>query len=185
VESEVDASKRAGKNSAQRIKGYTNMIVSILTFIYFGLELIAIGAGAMALFGLLTGILLNKWAVLFLKSSLAIGVTALLIPFKYFTLTQEAAMLSVYGTGVAVLAWRKFHFRGVWQSIFAWSITLVLYLNIVVAFTQAFKRISLFIPMNPTQFDMPFLATQSVVLAIFVVLGIVAVKRFRHNSTRP
>jgi hypothetical protein len=161
------------------------MIVSILTFIYFGLELIAIGAGAMALFRLLTGLLPKKWAVLFLKCSLVASVTVLLIPFKHFTLTQEAAMLSVYGTGVAVLAWRKFHFIGVWQSIFAWSITLVLYLNIVVAITQAFRRISRFNPPIPTQFDLPFLATQSVVLAIFVMLGMVAVKRFRHKPTHP
>ena len=161
------------------------MIVSILTFIYIVLGLIAIWAGARVLFGLLTGILLNKWAVLFLKCSLVTSVTALLVPFEHFTLTQEAAMLSVYGTGVAVLAWRKFHFMGVWQSIFAWSITLVLYLNIVVVFTQALKRISLFKPLNPTQFDMPFLATQSVVLAIFVVLGIVAVKRFKHKPIHP
>jgi hypothetical protein len=159
------------------------MIVSVLTFIYFGLELIAICAGAMALFGLLTGLLPNKWAVLFLKCSLVASVTALLIPFKHFTLTQEAAMLSVYGTGAAVFAWRKFHFMGVWQSIFAWSITLVLYSNVVVAITQVFKRISLIKPLNPTKFDMPFLATQSIVLAIFVVLGIVAVKRFRYKPT--
>ena len=66
------------------------MIVRILTFIYFGLELIAIGAGAMTLFRLLTGLLPNKWAVLFLKCSLVASVTALLIPFKHFTLTQEA-----------------------------------------------------------------------------------------------
>jgi len=161
------------------------MIVSVLTFIYFGLELIAIGAGAMALFRLITGSLPNKWAVLFLKCSLVASVTALLVPFQHFTLTQEAAMLSVYGTGAAVLAWRKFHFMGVWKSIFAWCITLVLYLNIVVAFTQAFKRISQFKPLNPTQFDMTFLVTQSVVLAIFVVLGIVAVKRFKHKPTHP
>jgi hypothetical protein len=159
------------------------MIVSILTFIYFGLELIAIGAGAMALFGLLAGVLLNKWAVLFLKCSLATGVTALLFPFEHFTLTQEASMLSVYGAGVVVLAWRKFQLTGVWRSIFAWSMTLVLYLNIVVAVTQAFKRISLFKPPIPSQFDLPFITTQSVVLAIFVVLGIVAVKRFRNKST--
>jgi len=161
------------------------MIVSILTFIYFGLELIAIGAGAMALFGLLTGILLNKWAVLFLKSSLATSVTALLVPFSHFTLTQEVSMLSVYLAGVAVWAWHKFHLTGVWRSIFALSTTLVLYLNIVVAITQVFKRISLFNPLIPAQFDLPFLATQSVVLTIFVVLGIVAVKKFRYKPTHP
>jgi hypothetical protein len=161
------------------------MIVSILTFIYFGLELIAIGAGAMALFDLLTGILLNKWTVLFLKCSLAISVTALLVPFSHFTLTQEVSMLSVYLAGVAVWAWHKFHLTGVWRSIFALSTTLVLYLNIVVAITQAFKQISLFNPLNPTQADPPFIATQSVVLVIFLVLGIIAIKRFKHKPTHP
>jgi hypothetical protein len=94
-------------------------------------------------------------------------------------------MLSVYLAGVAVWAWHKFHLTGVWRSIFALSTTLVLYLNIVVAITQVFKRISLFNPPIPAQFDLPFLATQSVVLTIFMVLGIVAVKRFRHKPTHP
>jgi hypothetical protein len=159
------------------------MIVSILTFIYFGLELIAIGAGAMALFGFLTGILLNKWVVLFLKCSLATSVTGLLVPSSHFTLTQGASMLSVYLSGVAVWAWHKFHLTGVWRSIFALSTTLVLYLNIVVAITQAFKQISLFKAPIEADFDLPFIATQSVVLTIFAVLGLIAVKRFRHRPS--
>jgi hypothetical protein len=145
--------------------------------------LIAIGTGTVVLFGMLSGFLLNKWAVLFLKWSLAACVTGLLIPLKPFTLTQEASMLSVYGSGVAVLAWRKFHLIGVWQSIFVWSITLVLYLNIVVAVTQIFRRISLFESQNATQINLQFLATQSAVFVIFVVLGIGAVKRFRRRPT--
>jgi hypothetical protein len=161
------------------------MIVSILTFIYFGLELIVIGAGVRVLFGLLTGILLNKWAVVFLKCSLATSVTALLVPFSHFTLTQEVSMLSVYLAGVAVWAWYKFHLTGVWRSIFALSTTLVLYLNIVVAITQAFKQISLFKLSILAQFDLLFIATQSVVLTIFVVLGMIAVKRFNHKPTHP
>jgi hypothetical protein len=161
------------------------MIVSILTSIYIVLGLIAISAGAMVLFGLLTGILLKKWAVLFLKWSLATSVTALLFPFEHLTLTQKASMLSIYGAGVAVLAWRKFQLVGVWQSIFAWSITLVLYLNIVVAITQVSKRLLLFKPPIPAQFNPPFLVTHSVVLAIFVVLGTIAVKRFRNEPTHP
>lgn len=159
------------------------MIVRILTFIYFGLELIAIGAGAMALFGLLTGILLNKWIVLFLKCSLATSVTGLLVPSSHFTFTQGVSMLSVYLAGVAVWAWHKFHLTAVWRSIFALSTTFVLYLKIVVAITQAFKQISWFKPPIEADIDLPFIAMQSVVLMIFVVLGMIAVKRFRHRPT--
>jgi hypothetical protein len=139
----------------------------------------------MVLFGLLTGILLNKWAVLFLKCSLATSVTALLVPFSHFTLTRGVSMLSVYLAGVAVWAWHKFHLTGVWRSIFASSTTLVLYLNIVVAITQVFERISLFKPPILTWSDPRFLVTQSVVFVIFMVLGIVAVKRFQNKPTHP
>jgi hypothetical protein len=161
------------------------VIVNILTLTYLVLEVIAIGAGTIVLFWLLNGELLNEWAVLFLKCSLAASLTGLLIPFKHFTLTQGVSMLSVYLAGVAVWAWHKFHLMGVWRSTFALSTTLILYLNIVVGITQVFKRISLFKSPILTWCEPRFIVTQSVVFVIFMVLGIVAVKRFRNKPTHP
>jgi outer membrane protein, multidrug efflux system len=44
--------------------------MSILRYVYVACDLLAIGAGTIVLFGLLTGELLDKWAALFLKYSL-------------------------------------------------------------------------------------------------------------------
>jgi hypothetical protein len=49
--------------------------------------------------------------------------------------------------------------------------------------TQIFKRIPQFDSQNPTQYNLQFLAAQSVVFVIFVGLGIGAVKRFRRRPT--
>ena len=146
------------------------------------LGLIAIGTGATVLFGLLTGELLDRWTVNFLRCSLAASVIGLFFPFhpfEHLTPTQEIFMLSVYVAGAEILAWRKYRLAGVWRSIFALTTTVVLYLNVAVAITQVFKHISQIMAWAPAQSQSTFLVTQLLVTAVFVVLGILAVKRFQ------
>src|ERR1700756_4712374 len=162
--------------------------MSILRFVYAVCDLFAIGAGTIVLFWLFTGELIDKWAARFLKCALATSVTGLLIPFDDFTLIplhdftllERCSMLSTYGSGIAILAWRKFHLSGVWRSIFALTITTVLYLNVVVAIDQVFKQMSRFTGLAPAQSEQTSRATQFLVMLLFAVIGIVAVKRF-HN----
>ena len=162
--------------------------MSILRFVYAVCDLLAIGAGTIVLFGLFTGELIDKWAALFLKCALAASVTGLLFPLHDFTLVERCSMLSVYVSGMAILAWRKFHLSGVWRSIFALTITIVLYLNVVVAIDQVFEQMSLFTGLAPAQSELTLRATQFLAMLLFAVIGIVAVKRFhnrRAHSLRP
>jgi len=92
-------------------------------------------------------------------------------------------MLSVYLSGVAVLAWRKFHFAGVWSSIFVTSIPIVLYLDVLAVIVQVFKRIPSLVALAPTLSESPFLVTQFVVLMPFAMYSAVAAKRF-HDEPR-
>lgn len=158
--------------------------MSILRFVYAACDLLAIGAGTIVLFGLLTGELIDKWAALFLKCTLATSVTGLLFPLHDFTLVQRCSMLSVYVTGMSILAWRKFHLSGVWCSIFALTITVVLYLNVVVAIDQVFDQMSQFMGLAPTQSEPTARTTQFLVLVLFAVIGIVAVKRFHNRGAQ-
>jgi len=153
-----------------------------LRFVYTVCDLLAIGAGTKVLFGLLTGELIEKWAVLFLRCTLAASVIGLFFPLDDFVLVQRRSMLTVYVSGVAILAWRKFHLSGVWHSIFALTITTVLYLNVVVAIDQAFEQMLRFTRLAPAQFELTSGATQCVVMVVFAVIGIVAVKRFHDRG---
>lgn len=156
--------------------------MTILRFVYTVCDLVAIGAGTIVLSGLLTGELIDKWAVRFLRFTLAANVIGLFLSLHDFTVVQGCSMLAVYASGVAILAWRQFHLSGVWRSIFALTITIVLYLNVVVAihvFEQSFR----FTRLAPAQFELTSRATQCVVMVLFAVIGIVAVKRFHNRGT--
>lgn len=160
------------------------MILGIMTFIYDLCDLVAIGTGATVLFGLLTGELLQKWAVVFLRFVLATSVIGLLFPFPHLLLSQreEISMLTVYASGVPILAWRRFHLVGVWRPVFALSATLVLYLSVLGAISQAFSHVSLFNALVLRQFKSPIFITHVIVMLLFVVLGIVAARRFRGHT---
>ncbi len=162
------------------------MIPTIFTFTYAVCDLIAIAFGSIVLFGLFTGALLDKCALLFFRYALATSVIGLLLPFPRLLLTQreEISMLAVYVSGVSILAWRKFRLVGAWRSIFAVSTTIVLYLSVVAAIAQAFRHVSLFNALVLSQFKSPIFITHVVIALLFVVLGTVAARRFRMSTTR-
>jgi uncharacterized membrane protein SirB2 len=61
---------------------------------------------------------------------------------------------------------------------------VALYLNGFVAVVQAFMKVPALKALAPTQKEPPFLVAQLIVLAVFVVLTILAMKRFRSQPVR-
>jgi hypothetical protein len=61
------------------------------------------------------------------------------------------------------------------------SSVLALYLNVFVLVAQIFLKVPAAHALAPTGTEPPFLIAQAVVLAIFVVLGIFAVKKFHPD----
>ncbi len=59
-----------------------------------------------------------------------------------------------------------------------------LYLNVFVLVVQLFQKVPALKAMAPTQSEPPFAVTQLVVLALFVLLTIVAVIKFRGEQLR-
>jgi hypothetical protein len=59
---------------------------------------------------------------------------------------------------------------------------IALYLNVFVGVVQSFQKLAFLKPLAPTQSEAPFLIAQMVVLGLFVLLGIGAVRRF-HPKT--
>lgn len=155
------------------------MILEILKFVHVVFGAVAIGAGARAVFGILKGKLFKKWTVVFLKCALVASVTGLLFPFHHFLPTHWAAMSAVYVSGVVVLAWRRYHLADIWALIFALSIMLVLCLDILVVIAHVFEMLI------PPQHKLSFLITESMVMLLFVGLGIFAVRKYRASQTGP
>ncbi|MDQ1470737.1 MAG: hypothetical protein QOJ99_2217, partial [Bryobacterales bacterium] len=59
-----------------------------------------------------------------------------------------------------------------------------LYLNVFVLVAQAFQKVPALKAMAPTQSEAPFVAAQLLVMALFVVPGAFAIKRFRAEPVR-
>ncbi len=59
---------------------------------------------------------------------------------------------------------------------------IALYLNFVVLIVQSFQKVPQLKEIAPTQSAPPFLATQLIALAAFIVLGFLAARRFRLPS---
>jgi hypothetical protein len=68
-----------------------------------------------------------------------------------------------------------FHLIGAWRWIYVVGAATALYLNVFVLIVQAFLKVPLLNALAPTQTEPPFLITQVVVLAIFVVLTVLGV----------
>jgi hypothetical protein len=90
-------------------------------------------------------------------------------------------MISLVVLAIAILARYAFHLAGGWRRIYVISAVIALYLNVFVLVVQSFLKVPALKALAPTQKEPPFLVAQLVVLALFLMLGIFAVKRFRNG----
>jgi hypothetical protein len=143
------------------------------------ISLIGIGSGFVVMVGLLTGRRLNGWTAVFLVSTVATSVTGFFFPFHGFTPAHGVGIISLVVLAFAFLARYAFHFSGAWRWIYVVNAVVALYLNVFVLIVQLFLKVPPLREMAPTQSEPPFLLTQLVFLALFVVLALAAASRFR------
>jgi|SRR6266853_674011 len=157
--------------------------MTVLTLIHVVISLIGIASGFVVLFGLLTGKTLDGWTGLFLTSAVATSVTGFLLPFHRFMPSHVIGILSLLGLAVAVVARYPSNLVGAWRWIYVLSALSAFYLNFFVLVAQAFAKVPALKVMAPTQSEPPFLISEFIVMALFIVLSIAAIKRFRVESS--
>jgi len=160
------------------------MILEIYTLIRVIISLIGIFCGLVVLFGLLSAKHLDGWTKWFLITTVLTSVTGFFFPFHGFTPAIGVGIISLLVLAVAIYARYPCQLAGHWRWIYVVTAVIALYFNVFVAVVQAFERVPALKVMAPTQTEPPFKLTQLVVLALFVVLGIVAAIRFRNEPIR-
>jgi len=162
------------------------MIFTLKTFtlIHVLISLIGIGSGLVVLFGWLTGRQFNGWTVLFLVTTILTSVTGFFFPVDHLLPSHIVGIISLVILAVALLARYVFHLAGAWGRIFVVTSVIALYLNVFVLVVQMFLKIPALKSLAPTQTEPPFQMTQLVVLALFIVIGIMAAKRFHDEPVR-
>ncbi len=155
------------------------MILHIYTILHTLISFVAIFTGLIVLFGMLAGERLDGWTKWFLITTVLTSVTGFFFPFHGFTPAHGVGIMSVLVLAVAIFARYPRLLAGAWRWIYVVTAVIALYLNVFVGVVQAFLKVPALHVMAPTQTEPPFKLTQLVVLALFIVLGIVAAIRFR------
>jgi hypothetical protein len=152
------------------------------TLIHTVLSLIALVSGIIVVIKL-AGNKSGGWCTgLFLLTALATNITAFGFPFTQFLPSHYFAIVSLIVLVLAIIGRYVTHYGGAWRWIYVVSVVLAVYLDAFVAVVQAFLKIPAVQELAPTQSEPPFAIAQGAVLVIFLVLGILAVRRF-HPGT--
>ena len=160
------------------------MSLSTFTTVHVIISLVGIGSGLIVIFGMLSAKRPNGWTALFLLTTVLTSVTGFGFPFTHVTPGHKVGVISLVVLLIAILARYSFHMAGKWRSIYVVTAIIAEYLNVFVLVVQGFEKVPALRAMAPTQSEPPFLVAQLVVMALFIVLTIFAVKKFYPDASR-
>jgi hypothetical protein len=152
------------------------------TFFHVLLSLIGIFTGFIALFGMIAGKRLDGWNGIFLLTTALTSITGFFFPFHGVTPGIVVGIVSLVILAVAIPARYVKHLAGAWRKIYAVTATIALYLNVFVLVAQLFMKVPALHAMAPNGNEPPFLISQVVVMAIFIVLTIAAAIKFHPEA---
>jgi len=158
------------------------MTTATFTLLHVLISLVGIGSGLVVTYGLLTSKTLDRWTLLFLITTVATSVTGFLFPIEHLTPGLVVGVLSLILLAVAVLARYSLHMSGIWRSTYIITASLALYFNVFVFVVQSFEKVPALKALAPTQKEPPFAIAKLLVLAVFVFLTVLAVKRFHPGA---
>jgi hypothetical protein len=158
------------------------MSLETFTLAHVVLSLVGIASGFIVLFGMIGAKRLDGWAALFLATTVLTSVTGFFFPVAGFMPSHAVGIISLVFLAAALVALYVYRLAGTWRWIYVVGAVAALYLNVFVAVVQAFRKLSFLEPLAPSQSEPPFLVAQLVVMAIFIVLGILAVRRFHPGK---
>lgn len=155
------------------------MSLANYTLIHVVISLAGIASGFVVMFGMIAGKRFNGWTALFLTTTVLTSVTGFGFPFNGITPGIVLGIISLVVLPVAIYARYARHMLGAWRWIYVVTAIFAQYLNFFVLIVQAFGKVPVLHELAPTQKEPPFAIAQGVALVCFLVLGILAVRKFR------
>jgi hypothetical protein len=153
------------------------MTSSAFLIFHVVLSLIAIGAGFVVVWGMLTGRRLDAWNAYFLGTTIATSVTGFGFPFHGFKPPHYVGVLSLIVLAIACVARYRFHLEGSWRRVYIITALIALWFNVFVGVVQSFLKIPALHALAPKGSEPPFAIAQSAVLLIFIAIGVLATRQ--------
>ena len=156
------------------------MSLQTFTLIHVLISLAGIASGIIVLYGFLTNKRLDRWTAVFLVTTVLTSLTGFLFPFMGTTPAIKLGVISLVVLAITIVTRYPLHLA--WRKTYVITACAVLYFNVFVLVVQSFEKVPQLRAIAPTQKEPPFAIAQIFVLVLFVVLTILAVKRFRIDE---
>jgi hypothetical protein len=153
--------------------------VESFTLLHVIISLIGIASGIVVAIALVTGRFLPGTTAIFLSSTVLTSVTGFFFPLKAIGPPHIVGAISLVVLAPTLYAIFAKRLAGSWRVVYIFGAIFSLYLNAFVGVVQLFQKIDVFTALAPTQKEPPFLIAQLLTLAFFILLGVLALKRFK------
>ncbi|HEY3663784.1 MAG TPA: hypothetical protein VGL24_11580 [Chthoniobacterales bacterium] len=153
--------------------------MNTFTQVHVAISLVAIFTGLIVLAGLIRSQRMNGWTAWFLITTVLTSVTGFFFPFKGVTPAIIVGIISLIVLAIAIAARYGSHLHGAARWVYIVSAVVALYFNCFVLVVQSFLHIPALHVLAPKGNEPPFAIAQGIVLLLFLVLGTLAVRRFR------
>jgi hypothetical protein len=157
--------------------------MSTFTLIHVATSLVGILSGFVVALGMMGSKPCPGWTAVFLWTTLATTVTGFMFPFNGFTPALGTGIVSLLVLAPTFYALNAKKLAGAWRWIYVVGALLAFYLNFFVLIVQSFLKIPALHALAPTQQEPPFALAQGAALLFFIVLGVLAVRKF-HPEPR-
>jgi len=156
--------------------------LSAYTVMHVVISLVGIATGFVVMAGMLKGQRLDTWTFWFLLFTLLTSITGYGFPFDHVLPSHIVGAISLAVLVIAIVARYAFNHAGAWRWIYVVTALLAQWLNVFVLVAQGFLKVPALKALAPTQSEPPFLIAQTVVMVLFIITGIAALRKF-HPPT--
>jgi hypothetical protein len=160
------------------------MSTGAFTTLHVIISLIGILAGAVVVLAMCAGKRVPGSTVIFLAATVLTSATGFLFHSAHFGPPHIIGLISLVVLAIAIIALYVKHLAGEARWIYIATAILALYFNALVAVIQAFQKLPSLHALAPTQKEPPFLVAQGLLLVAFVVILVIALKRFPARTVR-
>lgn len=159
--------------------------LTVFTLVHVVISLIGIVSGLVVVYGFLAAKELNGWTAAFLASTVLTSITGFLFPFHRLLPSHIVGAISLVILAITILSRYGRKLTGAWRLTYVIGAMIALYFNVFVLVVQLFQKVPGLRAVAPRQSEPPFLVSQIVVLAIFVIVSVLAAIRYREAQIRP
>ncbi len=158
-------------------------MLQAFTLFHVAISLLAIASGLAVVCGLIKNRTYSGLTSFFLATTALTSITGFFFPFHGVTPGIVLGVLSIITLAIAYWARSRWLASQRLRRTYLSTMVIALYFNVFVLIVQSFQKVPALKALAPTQKEPPFQLTQGVVLLLFIVLGILSVRRFQGDGS--